>query len=71
MQGGATSGTMTNAKATATCEPVKMNAEDVLFILYTSGSTGSEGRGFIRPAVICLHTALTHKFIFDIHENDV
>ena len=59
------------AKASEVCEPEKMNAEDILFILYTSGSTGKP-KGVVHTiGGYLLHTALTHKHIFDIHEDDI
>jgi acetyl-CoA synthetase len=51
------------AGAGTDCPPEPMNAEDPLFILYTSGSTGTGG--------YLLHTSLTHKFIFNIHDDDI
>ncbi len=59
------------AKATADCPPAKMNAEDYLFILYTSGSTGKPKGVVHSTAGYLLHCALTHKYIFDIHDDDV
>ena len=60
------------AKASADCAPEKLNAEDYLFILYTSGSTGKpKGASSTARRVICCGAALTHKYVFDIHENDV
>jgi acetyl-CoA synthetase len=59
------------AKASEECEPERMNAEDTLFILYTSGSTGKP-KGVVHSiGGYLLHTALTHKHIFDIHEDDI
>jgi acetyl-CoA synthetase len=59
------------AKVNAECEPVHMNAEDTLFILYTSGSTGKPKGVLHTTAGYLLHTALTHKYIFDVHEDDM
>ena len=59
------------AKAAADCPPAKMNAEDYLFILYTSGSTGKPKGVVHSTAGYLLHCALTHKYIFDIHDDDV
>jgi len=59
------------AKATDKCEPEKMNAEDTLFILYTSGSTGKPKGVCHTTAGYLLHVALTHKYIFDVHDDDV
>ena len=59
------------AKASATCAPEKMNAEDYLFILYTSGSTGKPKGVVHSTAGYLLWCALTHKYVFDIHEGDV
>ncbi len=55
----------------AECEPEQMDAEDPLFILYTSGSTGKPKGVLHTTAGYLLHTALSHKWIFDIHENDI
>jgi len=59
------------AKAGEQCEAEKMNAEDPLFILYTSGSTGKPKGVVHTTAGYLLHVALSHKIIFDVHDNDV
>ena len=53
------------------CEPVPMDAEDPLFILYTSGSTGKPKGVLHTTGGYLLYTSLTHKYIFDLHEDDV
>jgi len=59
------------ADASADCPAEPMNAEDNLFILYTSGSTGKPKGVVHTTGGYLLYTALTHKYIFDIHEDDV
>lgn len=59
------------AKVDVNCEPVAMNAEDYLFILYTSGSTGKPKGVVHSTGGYLLHASLTHKYIFDIHDDDV
>ena len=60
---------MGNAKEQ--CEAEQMNAEDPLFILYTSGSTGKpKGVVHITGAYL-MFTTLTHKTIFNIHDDDI
>jgi acetyl-CoA synthetase len=59
------------AKASAECAPERMNAEDYLFILYTSGSTGKPKGVVHSTAGYLLWSALTHKYVFDIHDGDV
>lgn len=53
------------------CEPEIMDACDPLFILYTSGSTGKPKGVVHGQAGYLLHAALSHKYIFDIHEHDI
>lgn len=53
------------------CPPEPMNAEDPLFILYTSGSTGKPKGVVHTQAGYLLYAALTHKYVFDIQENDI
>jgi len=59
------------AKAKDVCEPEKMSAEDPLFILYTSGSTGKPKGVVHTTAGYLLHAAMSHKLIFDVHDNDI
>tara|TARA_B100000809_G_scaffold257512_1_gene299243 strand:+ start:365 stop:2347 length:1983 start_codon:yes stop_codon:yes gene_type:complete len=59
------------ADASDDCPPEELNAEDPLFILYTSGSTGKPKGVVHSQAGYLLHTSLTHKYVFDIHEDDV
>lgn len=58
------------ATASTECEPEVMNAEDPLFILYTSGSTGKPKGVLHTTAGYLLHTAISHKYIFDVHDED-
>jgi acetyl-CoA synthetase len=59
------------AKASADCPPEHMDAEDPLFILYTSGSTGKPKGVLHTTGGYLLHTAITHKYIFDYHDGDI
>ena len=53
------------------CDPEPMESEDPLFILYTSGSTGTPKGVQHGTAGYLLHAKLTHKYIFDYHDNDI
>ena len=53
------------------CEPVSMDAEDPLFILYTSGSTGKPKGVLHTQAGYLLYATMTHKYVFDLREDDV
>ncbi|MHC4361725.1 MAG: AMP-binding protein, partial [Planctomycetota bacterium] len=59
------------AGADTECPAEPMNAEDPLFILYTSGSTGRPKGVVHTTGGYLLHTSLTHKFIFNIHDDDI
>jgi acetyl-CoA synthetase len=59
------------AKASDSHEAAVMDAEDPLFILYTSGSTGKPKGVVHTTGGYILYTSLTHKYIFDIHDDDV
>ncbi|EIE81820.1 acetyl-coenzyme A synthetase [Rhizopus delemar RA 99-880] len=59
------------AKARAFCPPEPMNSEDPLFLLYTSGSTGTPKGILHTTGGYLLGAAMTVKYIFDYHENDI
>jgi len=59
------------AGASGECPPEKLDAEDYLFILYTSGSTGKPKGVVHSTGGYLLWCALTHKYVFDIHEGDI
>jgi len=57
--------------AEAKCPAEPMDSEDLLYLLYTSGSTGKP-KGIIHTTGGYLTgIAATHKWVFDIHEDDV
>ena len=59
------------ATASADCAPEAMNAEDPLFILYTSGSTGKPKGVLHTTGGYLVYAALTFKYVFDYHEEDI
>ena len=59
------------AAESSACEPVSMDAEDPLFILYTSGSTGKPKGVLHTQAGYLLFATMTHKYVFDLREDDV
>lgn len=59
------------AAADTQCVPEAMEAEDPLFILYTSGSTGQPKGVLHTTAGYLLQAAMTHKYVFDYQEGEV
>lgn len=53
------------------CPCEEMDAEDPLFVLYTSGSTGQPKGVMHTSGGYMVYTATTHKYIFDYQEEDV
>ncbi len=59
------------AHQATTADPEVMDAEDPLFILYTSGSTGQPKGVQHSSAGYLLHAAMTHKYVFDYQDGDI
>ena len=58
-------------KQSKVAEPEPMSSEDPLFILYTSGSTGKPKGVLHTTAGYLLHSAMTHRYVFDYHDGDI
>ena len=54
-----------------TCEPEWVGAEHPLFLLYTSGSTGKPKGVQHCSGGYLLHAAVTTKWTFDLHDDDI
>ncbi len=59
------------ARQRAVCPAEWMASEDPLFVLYTSGSTGKPKGVLHTTAGYLLYAMLTHRYVFDAHEDDV
>ena len=60
------------ATADAVCPPEPMDSEQLLFLLYTSGTTGKPKGIMHTTGGYLTHVTYTHKYVFDLnHDKDI
>src|SRR5215469_10978957 len=59
------------AKAAPECAPEWMDAEDPLYLLYTSGTTGKPKGLLHTTGGYAVQTYLTSKYVFDLRDDDI
>jgi acetyl-CoA synthetase len=59
------------AQASDNCPAEVLDSEHPLYLLYTSGSTGKPKGVLHTTAGYLLGTSLTHRWVFDLHDDDI
>jgi len=59
------------ARESTECKPEEMDSEDILFILYTSGTTGKPKGAIHTTAGYLLYTAISHREVFNYKDGDI